>query len=129
MLDWPWTADSRGGWVTAYELELRDTENPDVVLVEAVGELDLTNAAEIEQRLVELSSDAKALVLDLNRVSFIDSAALHVLFRIGRLRGAGDFGIVLEPTAPIARTLGIVGLGDFVKVRASLVGLVAELGT
>jgi anti-anti-sigma factor len=113
--------------VSAYELELRETKDPGVALVEATGELDLTNAADVEQRLDELASGAGALVLDLNGVSFIDSAALHLFFRIGRLRGDG-FGIVLDPTAAIARTLDIVGLNDLVTVRASYSELVGELG-
>ena len=114
--------------MTAYELELRETENSKVVLVEARGELDLTNAPEVEQRLDELSSGAETLVLDLSGVSFVDSAALHVLFRVGRLRGADGFGIVLDPAAAISRTLDIVGLDDLVKIRASYAELVGELG-
>jgi anti-anti-sigma factor len=114
--------------VTAYELELRATEEQGIALVEASGELDLTNAADVEQRLDELASGAGALVLDLNGVSFIDSAALHMFFRIGRLRGVAGFGIVLDPTATIARTLDIVGLDNLVSVRASYSELVGELG-
>jgi anti-anti-sigma factor len=48
-------------------------------------------------------------VIDLNRVSFIDSAALHVLFTLARGRRDG-LVIVVEPTAQIARTLAIAGL-------------------
>ena len=114
--------------MAAYELERRETEDPGVALVEATGELDLTNAADVEQRLDELSAGAGALVLDLNGVSFIDSAALHMFFRIGRLRGVGGFGILLNPTAAIARTLEIVGLDDLVTVRASYAELVDALG-
>ena len=114
--------------MTTYELDLRENENASVAFVAATGELDLTNAAEVEQRLDELTSGAETLVLDLNGVSFIDSAALHVLFRVGRLRGVDGFGIVLDPEAAIARTLSIVGLGDLVKVRASYSELLDELG-
>jgi anti-anti-sigma factor len=115
--------------VTEYELELRESPSQDVVLVEATGELDLTNAADFEQRLDDVSAGGTALVLDLNYVSFIDSAALHVLFRaVGRL-GQGHFGIVVDPTAAIARTLEIVGLGDVALIRPSFAELVEELRT
>lgn len=114
--------------MTTYGLDLRENENTNIALVAATGELDLTNAAEVEQRLDELSSGAETLVLDLNGVSFIDSAALHVLFRVGRLRGVDGFGIVLDPDAAIARTLGIVRLDDRVRVRASYPELLDELG-
>jgi anti-sigma B factor antagonist len=107
--------------LTSYELELRTTERNGVTLVELAGELDLTTAPELERRLGEASDHGSDLVLDLNGVSFLDSAALHVLFRIARRFEEEDkrFGIVLEPTAPVARTLTIVGLDEVTRVRAS----------
>ena len=57
------------------------------MIVDIAGELDLTNAEDVERRLEALSSDTSALVLDVNRVLFIDSAALHVLFRTARRLG------------------------------------------
>lgn len=113
--------------MTEYELEIHESPAPGVVVVEAAGELDLTNAADFEQRLEEASADARALVLDLNRVSFIDSAALHVLFRVAGRLGTDRFGLVLDADATIARTLEIVGLGDVVRIRPSSAELAAEL--
>lgn len=115
--------------MTEYELELRESPNPGVVLAETAGELDLTNAADFEQRLEDASADATALVLDLNHVSFIDSAALHVLFRVGGRLGYERFGMVLDPDATIARTLEIVGLGDVVRIRPSSAEVLEELRT
>ena len=103
--------------MTDYELDVRENPAPGVVLVEVSGELDLTNAADFEHRLDEASGGAQGLVLDLNRVSFIDSAALHVLFRVVGRVGFDRFGIVLEPSATIVRTLGIVGLDDAARIR------------
>jgi anti-anti-sigma factor len=108
--------------VASYELELRDTEHDDVVLVELSGELDLTAAAELERRLEEAASHGSVLVLDLNSVSFLDSAALHVLFRVARRLAQREmrFGIVLDPTALVARTVSIVGLDEVTLVRPTL---------
>lgn len=115
--------------MTEYELEVRESPAPGVVLVVTAGELDLTNAADFEQRLEDAATDTTTLVLDLNHVSFIDSAALHVLFRVvGRL-GHERFGIVLDSGATIVRTLEIVGLGDVVRIRPSSADLLAELRT
>ena len=106
--------------MTSYELEERPTEDTQVVLVELMGELDLTNAHEVEERLEELAAPNGArLVLDVNRVVFIDSAALHVLFRIARRLGKGHFALVLEPTAPVARTLAIVGISEVATIAES----------
>ena len=109
--------------VTPYELEVRE-RRPDLTIVDLAGELDLTNASEIERRLEELDG---GVVLDLNRVAFVDSAALHMLFRVARRVGADRlFGIVLETTAPIARTLAIVRLDEVATVRPNIDELVAE---
>jgi anti-anti-sigma factor len=105
--------------MTSYELEQRPTEDDAVILVEAMGELDLTNAHEIEERLDELTANGARLVLDLNRVIFIDSAALHVLFRTARRLGRARFGLVLEPTAAVARTLAIVGISEVAIIAES----------
>jgi anti-anti-sigma factor len=113
--------------VTPYELEVRGQERGFTV-VGLVGELDLTNAEDVERELVRaVGDDDGGIVLDLNGVSFIDSAALHMLFRVAR--GIGDarrFGIVLEPTALVARTLEIVGLNAVTTVRQSIDELVGE---
>jgi anti-anti-sigma factor len=109
-----------GELMTSYELEQRPAEDARVVLVQLMGELDLTNAHEVEERLEELAAPNGArLVLDVNRVVFIDSAALHVLFRTARRLGKGRFALVLEPTAPVARTLAIVGISEVATIAES----------
>jgi anti-anti-sigma factor len=112
--------------VTPYELEVRAAEQPGLTVVELAGELDLTNVPEIERRLEQLGADG-ALAVDLNRVTFIDSAALHMLFRVARSQDvhAARFGIVLEPTAAVYRTLSIVNLEAVTTISSSVEGLVA----
>jgi anti-anti-sigma factor len=115
--------------VTSYELEVRETDLGDVALADLSGELDLTNTDELERRLDELAADAASVVLDLNRVQFLDSAALHVLFSLARrldTEGRGC-GIVLGEEAPIARAISIVSLGELVTIRPSLEAVLAEL--
>jgi anti-anti-sigma factor len=103
--------------MTSYELAQRATDDPSLVLVDVTGELDLTNAHELEEQLEALTeSNGARLVLDLNRVVFVDSAALHVLFRVARRLGKGRFGLVLEPSAAVARTLAIVGISEVATI-------------
>jgi anti-anti-sigma factor len=103
--------------MTSYELAQRPTDDPSLVLVDVTGELDLTNAREFEERLEALAgSNGARLVLDLNRVVFVDSAALHVFFRIARRLGKGQFELVLEPSAAVARTLAIVGISEVATI-------------
>jgi anti-anti-sigma factor len=112
--------------MTSYELQQRPTDDAQVVLVEVMGELDLTNARELEERLEELAArDGARLVLDFNRVVFIDSAALHVLFRTARRLGKERLGLVLEPTAAVARTLAIVNISEVATIAESASQLVS----
>jgi anti-anti-sigma factor len=107
--------------VAAYELEVRKADGADLVLIELSGELDLTNVAEVERRVEELVFPGARVVLDLNRVTFLDSAALHLLFRLARrLGGRERFGIVLEPNALVARVLAMVGLPEVARIDATL---------
>jgi anti-anti-sigma factor len=107
-----------GGRVSAYELELDGTGDLEID-ASLSGELDLTNARELEERLRDAAPAGSTLVVDLNRVVFIDSAALHVLFKIARQLGPGSLVLVLDPDAPVARTLEIVGMKDAARVIAS----------
>lgn len=115
--------------MTTFDMEERHHADPGVRLVELSGELDLTNASDVEARLEELGGDDAILLLDLNRVLFIDSAGLHVLFRVARTRGPNRFGLVLEPTAAIARTLEIVALPQLVPTRATVDEVLAAVTT
>ena len=83
------------------------------------GELDLTNARELELRLDEAAPADTRLVLDLNGVTFVDSAALHVFFKLVRVRGDSRVAFVVDPEASIASTLAIVGLPDVASVSSS----------
>jgi anti-anti-sigma factor len=100
-----------------------ETEDPNVLHVGVVGELDLTNARGSRIASTVSTRYPSGLVLDLNRVVFIDSAALHVLFRPRRHR----IGIVLSPTSPIARTVEIVGLAEATALGDSLDAVVDAL--
>jgi anti-anti-sigma factor len=96
--------------VSTYELEHLESDEEGVAVIALVGELDLTNVGALERRLESEVERDVALVVDLNRVVFVDSAALHCFFRLARARGRAQLAIVVEPTAPIARALDIVDL-------------------
>jgi anti-anti-sigma regulatory factor len=99
-----------------YALEREETEDPRVVHVRLAGELDLTPA------------EGSVLVLDLNRVVFLDSAALHVLFRAAGRLGRQRVVLVCAPEVPIAGTLRIVGLEAAADLVGSLEAALRTLG-
>jgi anti-anti-sigma factor len=114
--------------VTTFDLVEREHADPSVRLVEVSGEIDLTNTHSLEARLEDVPKEL-VLVLDLNRVVFMDSAALHSLFRLCRARGRERFGLVVERTAAIARTLEIVGVRDALAVGTSADEVLAAVAT
>ena len=108
-----------GGPMSTYDLELQDATEG-VVVASLAGELDLTNARELEERLDGAATTEALLVVDINLVVFIDSAALHVLFKLAKRRGRDGLVLVMEPNAAVSRTLDIVGMKDAVRIVASL---------
>lgn len=118
--------------MTPYELEVVESDREGMTLLELRGELDLTNASDVEREVTglaevtDLAESPPRLVLDLNRVAFIDSAALHMLFRLARRFDGKRLGIVLEPGALVARTLAIVGLGEVATIGSTVDELVVE---
>jgi len=104
--------------MSTYDLELHDAASG-VVVASLTGELDLTNARELEERLDAAASVEALLVVDINRVVFLDSAALHVFFKLARHRGDDHLALLMEPNAAVSRTLDIVRMKDAVRVVAS----------
>jgi len=105
--------------MSAYDLEIGDDAAGTVVATLA-GELDLTNARELEERLDGAAVGEAILVIDLNRVVFIDSAALHVLFKLAKRRPNDRLVLLMEPTAAVSRTLDIVRMKGAVAIVTSL---------
>jgi anti-anti-sigma factor len=101
-------------------LELELTAGPSCVVASLAGELDLTNARELEDRLASAASPDVLLAIDVSSVVFIDSAALHVLFKLARRRDRSTLAIVMEPGAAVSRTFEIVDLRTAVRIVRSL---------
>jgi anti-anti-sigma factor len=105
--------------VSLFELEHLNGVPSDIAYVGVSGEVDLTNANDLGEQLAAVP-DTQKLVVDLNRVVFIDSEALHGLFDVARRRGRGRVAFVIEPSAPIATTLAIVELDRAARVAPTL---------
>ena len=105
--------------MASFELEQIQDGDPEIAVVAVAGDVDLSNADDLVERLGAAAA-GRPLVVDLNRVLFIDSAALHRLFGVARESGAGRLAVVAEPTAPVARTLEIVQFNRAAVVAASV---------
>lgn len=92
------------------------------------GHVDKLAVEQARARLDPLVAAGK-LVIDLDAVSFIDSAGLHALFSLGRVASAQGGGLALSvpPSCPVARVVEIVRLADAVPVRDSVEDAAAAL--
>jgi len=84
------------------------------VRVEPVGELDLATADMLQGQLLELrDSGFDSIVLDLRRITFLDSTGIALILREDRAaREAGvQFGLISGPPA-VQRVLGLCGVLD-----------------
>jgi anti-sigma B factor antagonist/stage II sporulation protein AA (anti-sigma F factor antagonist) len=90
------------------------------VRIVVTGEVDLANAAVVEQQILEgVAGDPAAVTLDLTGLRYIDSAGLWILFRLGTyLRTAGIAGEVLVPAqGPVWRMIETAGVSAAIPVR------------
>ena len=96
-------------------------EHVDTIAVAAIeGEVDSSNVAEIGRRLREtLTNKSVALVVDLARTSYLDSAGINLLFALGaELRKRQQrLHLCVPAGSPIARMLAITGIESAMPVH------------
>jgi anti-sigma B factor antagonist len=108
-----------------------DERHGDVPIVTVEGEIDSSNARAIAQRMrATLSNQGKVLIVDLTPTTYIDSAGINVLFRLGvELRERQqELHVVVASPSPIARMLAIVGLDRAVPTHATRAAALSVVG-
>ncbi|HVT67167.1 MAG TPA: STAS domain-containing protein [Trebonia sp.] len=95
-----------------------ETSGRSQTIVELSGEADLNDSAALREMLAAQAADpSAALILDLSRLRFIDSAALHVILVAGRalITRGGAFALA-APQEPVRRILQLSGADRLVPV-------------
>jgi anti-sigma B factor antagonist len=95
----------------------------DVVVARVIGEIDLSNADQLEHEISRaLSNRSLALVLDLTECGYLDSAGIRLLFGLSeRLSRRGqDLRLVVPEAAAIERVLGLTNVGDVAALYRSV---------
>ena len=90
-----------------------------VVIVNVTGEVDMSNANELRGAIIEATpNDALGLVLDFTSLDYIDSAGIHLLYRLGEnLRSRGQtLRVVIPPVSPASDALRLAGVQRYVDV-------------
>lgn len=100
------------------------------VVVGLAGDLDLWSAPHLKSVLSEhLAAGRTRLVLDLERVPFMDSTALGVMVGVQRRLGSGERMALAAPTPPVLRIFELSGLASGFPVfadRSSALSYVTE---
>lgn len=105
--------------IAGFEFEQRDG----VVIVSVEGEIDSSNAPDLRLALSDrLPSASRALVLDLSRVTYLDSSGIHLLFDLGRRLAARRQAIrlVVPERAPMRRVLELCAIDGVAPMDGDL---------
>jgi anti-sigma B factor antagonist len=94
------------------------------------GEIDMSNAGDLASAAVNaITTESAFLVLDLEGVTYLDSAAIHMIYELReRLAGRGlKLALAVPPEAPTLTALRLTGVPDAVPTFASAADAEAEL--
>jgi anti-anti-sigma factor len=100
--------------------DVRFEREDEAVVAIVTGEVDMSNAVSIRQRIAEsVTPDDEALILDLSELSFIDSAGLHSVIQLGAVldERRQQLRLCVPRDSPIGRAIEIVGLPRAVFVH------------
>jgi anti-sigma B factor antagonist len=94
-----------------------------VVIAAVTGDIDISTVAQLRERLFELADNGGTLIVDLNRVTFIDSAGLGAL--VGTARRAAVHGGSLHAVCSRPQTrklLWLTGVDRRIPLAATVDG-------
>ena len=102
------------------ELEIERPNGHPVVVARLVGELDLSTVADAGPEVLAAAGN-DSLVLDLAGLTFLDSAAVHLLFRlVKRFNDRGRQLVFVVPDgSPASRVIEVIDLASAAPVVTS----------
>lgn len=98
--------------------DLRTTREGDTARLAFTGELDLANAARVEEELAEVERAKPAhVVLDLRGLTFMDSTGLRIVTSAdGRARGEGRRLTIVQGPEAVRRVFAITRLDERLEI-------------
>jgi anti-sigma B factor antagonist len=98
-------------------------DEDDLRVVALTGEIDASNVEEVRvETLRDMPNTALGLVLDLRRLTYIDSAGVAFVFEVAdRVGSRGqELALVVPPTAVIRRALEVTGVDELATIVPTL---------
>jgi len=92
-----------------------------VVIAAVTGEIDISTVARLRERLYELADNGGTLIVDLNRVEFIDSTGLGALVGTARRiaeHGGSLYAVCAQPQP--RRLLWVTGVDKRIPLAATV---------
>jgi anti-sigma B factor antagonist len=105
------------------ELSVEVRRERGVEIAEVTGDIDVSTVSGLRERLLGLADGGQPLIVDLNRVSFIDSAGLGVLVAVSRRasqRGGSLHAVCSR--APTRKLLWMTGVDRRIPLTATVDG-------
>jgi anti-anti-sigma factor len=107
--------------LAALRHELRDS----ILCAHLTGEIDMSNADELREAIAAATpNDAMGVILDMTEVGYLDSAGIHLIYRLRdslRTR-AQDLRLVIPADSRVNNTLRLAGI----QRGSEILGTVAE---
>jgi anti-sigma B factor antagonist len=101
-----------------------------IPVVSLSGELDITRSQALTQRLMGAADNRDiGLVVDLTEVTYIDSAAVNVLFEVAEALRQHQlaFAMVVPDGSLVDRVVTLVDLGSVARLHRSVEAAVADV--
>jgi anti-sigma B factor antagonist len=110
------------------ELSVAVRRERGAVIAEVTGDMDMSTVAGLRERLFGLADSEQPLIVDLNRVTFIDSAGLGVLIAAARQAGAHGGSLHAVCSRPQTRKLlWLTGVDRRIPLTATVDGALTLL--
>jgi anti-sigma B factor antagonist len=102
----------------AASVSTAESDGGPYTLVELTGEADVTNCESLREVLdAQVSRAPRTLVIDMERLKFMDSSALHVILQATRaLDRQGGVLALARPTETVARMLHLTATDQLIPV-------------
>ena len=109
--------------------DIQFTDRERVVIARLSGEIDLSNADSIEGAIAEATPNhALALILDIGALDYLDSAGIHLIYKLrAKLRARGQrLRLVIPADSPATDALRLAGVSRNVDTAESIDAAMAE---
>ena len=110
--------------------QLHLDEQSGITIARVDGEIDLSNAAELEVTISQaVGNEAVGLVVDLVRVDYLDSSGVTLLFNLARRlsRRQQEFVVVVPGEAHVSEILSLSGAAEALPLHESLAEALSKL--